>query len=145
MRISDWSSDVCSSDLARRLARNRLSSSQTRPLRRVRTTRAISNQRIDVPLEPGFGIGSWEFGRSDLRVFRLSRQNHHGGGCCASPIPNPQSPLQLSCCNTARTSSCGISPRPTCFLRFLPSFFFSSPFFLRDTPPPYLLATPLFP
>src|SRR3546814_14091910 len=92
MRISDWSSDVCSSDLARRLARNRLSSSQTRPLRRVRTTRAISNQRIDVPLEPGFGIGSWEFGRSDLRVFRLSRQNHHGGGCCASPIPKPQSP-----------------------------------------------------
>src|SRR3546814_1917008 len=111
MRISDWSSDVCSSDLARRLARNRLSSSQTRPLRRVRTTRAISNQRIDVPLEPGFGIGSWEFGRSDLRVFRLSRQNHHGGGCCASPIPNTQSPLHLSCCNTTRKASCAISTR----------------------------------
>src|SRR6185437_3639067 len=42
----------------------------------------------------------------------------------------------LSTLRTARKASCGISTRPTCFMRFLPSFCFSSNFFLRLTSPP---------
>lgn len=36
----------------------------------------------------------------------------------------------------ARNASCGILTRPTCFIRFLPSFCFSSSFRLRVTSPP---------
>ncbi len=36
----------------------------------------------------------------------------------------------------ARNASCGISTEPTCFIRFLPSFCFSSSFFLRVMSPP---------
>ncbi len=39
-------------------------------------------------------------------------------------------------CRTARKASCGISTWPTCFMRFLPSFCFSSSFFLRLMSPP---------
>ncbi len=38
--------------------------------------------------------------------------------------------------STARNASCGTSTRPTCFIRFLPSFCFSSSFFLRVMSPP---------
>ena len=38
--------------------------------------------------------------------------------------------------NTARNASCGISTRPNCFMRFLPSFCFSSSFRLRVMSPP---------
>ena len=37
---------------------------------------------------------------------------------------------------TARKASCGISTEPTCFIRFLPAFCFSSNFFLREMSPP---------
>src|SRR6185295_10495906 len=37
---------------------------------------------------------------------------------------------------TARKASCGISTAPTCFMRFLPSFCFSSSLRLRVTSPP---------
>jgi len=49
------------------------------------------------------------------------------------PIPGF---THLSVRSTARNASCGISTRPTCFIRFLPSFCFSSNFFLRLTSPP---------
>ena len=45
-------------------------------------------------------------------------------------------PYLLSTCSTARKASCGISTRPTCFIRFLPSFCFSRSFFLREMSPP---------
>src|SRR5665213_2066864 len=38
--------------------------------------------------------------------------------------------------NTARNASCGISTRPTRFMRFLPSFCFSSSLRLREMSPP---------
>ena len=38
--------------------------------------------------------------------------------------------------NTARKASCGISTRPTRFIRFLPSFCFSKSFRLREMSPP---------
>ncbi len=38
--------------------------------------------------------------------------------------------------STARKASWGTSTRPTCFIRFLPSFCFSSSFFLRVMSPP---------
>src|SRR5690606_26212577 len=38
--------------------------------------------------------------------------------------------------STARNASCGISTDPTCFIRFLPAFCFSSSFFWRVSPPP---------
>ena len=37
---------------------------------------------------------------------------------------------------TARKASCGTSTRPTCFIRFLPSFCLASSFFLRVMSPP---------
>ena len=41
-----------------------------------------------------------------------------------------------STCRMARNASCGISTEPTCFMRFLPAFCFSSSFFLRVMSPP---------
>ena len=41
-----------------------------------------------------------------------------------------------STCRIARKASCGISTVPTCFMRFLPAFCFSSSFFLRVMSPP---------
>jgi hypothetical protein len=38
--------------------------------------------------------------------------------------------------NTARNASCGISTRPTRFIRFLPAFCFSSNLRLREISPP---------
>ena len=57
-----------------------------------------------------------------------------------SAITTPRYLLSIHCylsiCSTARKASCGISTRPTCFMRFLPSFCFSNSFFLRETSPP---------
>ncbi len=44
--------------------------------------------------------------------------------------------LALPTCRTARNASCGISTEPTCFMRFLPSFCFSSSLRLREMSPP---------
>ena len=41
-----------------------------------------------------------------------------------------------STCRIARNASCGISTLPTCFMRFLPAFCFSSSFLLRVISPP---------
>ena len=46
------------------------------------------------------------------------------------PSPSPDSS------STARNASCGTSTRPTCFMRFLPAFCFSSSLRLRLTSPP---------
>jgi acyl-CoA thioester hydrolase len=43
---------------------------------------------------------------------------------------------QSSTFSTARKASCGISTDPTCFMRFLPSFCFSSSLRLREMSPP---------
>ena len=45
-------------------------------------------------------------------------------------------PVHRSTFSTARNASCGISTLPTCFMRFLPSFCFSSSLRLRDMSPP---------
>src|SRR5690606_1885152 len=45
-----------------------------------------------------------------------------------------------STCSTARKASCGISTLPTCFMRFLPAFCFSSSLRLREMSPPSHLA-----
>ena len=42
----------------------------------------------------------------------------------------------LSTLSTARNASCGISTEPTCFIRFLPAFCFSSSLRFRVTSPP---------
>ena len=42
----------------------------------------------------------------------------------------------LSRLRTARNASCGTSTPPTCFIRFLPFFCFSSSFRLREMSPP---------
>jgi len=41
-----------------------------------------------------------------------------------------------STCRMARKASCGISTLPTCFMRFLPAFCFSSSLRLRVMSPP---------
>ena len=75
-----------------------------------------------LPLEPGMGNREWGIVKP-LFLF---------------PIPDSLFPAfgYLSTFNTARKASWGISTRPTCFIRFLPSFCFSSSFFLRLTSPP---------
>src|SRR5690606_2999460 len=45
-------------------------------------------------------------------------------------------PLSFPTWSTARKASCGISTEPTCFIRFLPSFCFSSNLRLRELSPP---------
>ncbi len=42
----------------------------------------------------------------------------------------------LPTCRTAKKASCGISTCPTCFMRFLPAFCFSSSLRLRVMSPP---------
>ena len=62
------------------------------------------------------------------------------------PVPHPgirdprvdqhESYGRPSSSSTARNASCGTSTRPTCFMRFLPAFCFSSSLRLRLTSPP---------
>src|SRR5262249_15145914 len=47
--------------------------------------------------------------------------------------------------STVRNASCGTSTRPTCFMRFLPSFCFSSSLRLGVMSPPYHFPLPFFP
>src|SRR4029079_14881246 len=46
--------------------------------------------------------------------------------------------------STARNASCGICTLPTCFIRFLPSFCFSSSLRLREISPPWQLGSTFF-
>ncbi len=52
--------------------------------------------------------------------------------------PRRRSPAagQSPSSSTARNASCGTSMRPTCFMRFLPAFCFSSSLRLREMSPP---------
>ena len=44
--------------------------------------------------------------------------------------------LSVPILSTARNASCGICTRPTCFMRFLPSFCFSRSLRFREMSPP---------
>ena len=57
------------------------------------------------------------------------------GEDCRSPL-HPQSSSSCPTLSTARKASWGISTRPTRFMRFLPSFCFSSSLRLREMSPP---------
>ena len=48
----------------------------------------------------------------------------------------PRYSVSVPILSTARNASCGISTRPTRFIRFLPSFCFSSSFRFREMSPP---------
>src|SRR5690349_2276011 len=62
----------------------------------------------------------------DSRTARVTR------GHANVTIPPYSSPIS----STARNASCGTSIRPTCFMRFLPAFCFSSSLRLREMSPP---------
>ncbi len=54
---------------------------------------------------------------------------------CPDPMGHRHQPSS-SMDRTAMNASCGISTDPTIFMRFLPSFCFSSSFFFREISPP---------
>ncbi len=64
----------------------------------------------------------------------------HGAGCDQQQEQDEREVhahhRYLPTCRMARKASWGISTLPTCFMRFLPSFCFSSSFFLRVMSPP---------
>ena len=51
-------------------------------------------------------------------------------------LKSPAHSVSVPILSTARNASCGISTLPTCFMRFLPSFCFSSSLRLREMSPP---------
>ena len=75
---------------------------------------------------------------------RDQRAHHALGGRRAADVAqaheqDPRTPAtgySSPSSSTARNASCGTSTRPTCFIRFLPSFCFSSSFRLRVMSPP---------
>jgi hypothetical protein len=97
------------------------------------------------PEKDGFGFENYTFGFEDLgpaqmealRAFPLgatTRCDFTKGGRAAARasqrLPSPDSS------STARNASWGTSILPTCFMRFLPAFCFSSSLRLRVTSPP---------
>ncbi len=60
------------------------------------------------------------------------RRGRRAHACYFFVLPDPESSLD----STAMNASCGTSTLPTIFIRFLPSFCFSSSFRLREMSPP---------
>src|SRR2546428_565433 len=71
--------------------------------------------------------------RDDDRLEVLARDGFLEGGL--GPRSRGHS-VSVPIFSPARNASCGICTFPTCFMRFLPSFCFSSSFRLREMSPP---------
>ncbi len=96
--------------------------------------RAAGRRRTrGAPPSAGSPAGS----RPGCRAPRRSRAAGRGtAGRTRRPDRRPSSPGQPSILRAAMKADCGISTWPNCRIRFLPSFCFSSSFFLRVMSPP---------
>ena len=104
---------------------------------RSRKTTRMTGKKLDPysthhgSLPPGARFGfSRKASTSQMPPLTSSRMNR------MSAKFTRQVPYFPSTRSTARKASCGISTAPTCFIRFLPAFCFSSSFFLRVMSPP---------
>src|SRR3954462_324823 len=70
--------------------------------------------------------------RHESDAIKMHAPPDGGRGRAGYPLPLPSDPNS----STDRKASCGTSIRPTCFIRFLPSFCFSSSLRLRVMSPP---------
>jgi hypothetical protein len=101
----------------------------------------LEARREELPLEPELREQRVDVGRVGLAAAHDSdevavaapvhaeRQVHIEVPRAAHRFPSPR-------LSTARNASCGTSTEPTCFIRFLPAFCFSSSFRLRVMSPP---------
>ncbi len=104
------------------------------PFRRTHDIEELVTQcaAIDAGMPASIGDGALERSAS-----RRTCSTRSSPGCLTPSHPEPPVPYFPSpSSSTARKASCGISTRPTCFMRFLPSFCFSSSLRLREMSPP---------
>ena len=99
-------------------------------------TIVIKNQKVYVT-KLAFSF-SLEMARAAALPLQLPPHSYYYSLPTPTPRPRPgHSPYSSSPnSSTARNASCGTSTRPTCFIRFLPSFCLASSFFVRVMSPP---------
>ena len=91
----------------------------------------LAQQRVDVgavlpgPADDGDEVAVAAAVRAERQVHVEVARAAHEPPFCPWPM-----------LSTARNASCGTSTMPTCFIRFLPAFCFSSSFRLREMSPP---------
>ena len=93
----------------------------------------VRGRRGRTPARTARSRGRWAASTSrstrQLEELDAARLGRGGGSAQFEFEPSPSS-------STARNASCGTSMRPTCFMRFLPSFWRSSSLRLREMSPP---------
>ena len=78
-------------------------------------------------------VGTWKIWKTKALTKSASAAATRTASAVSAKRP---APAHESTLRTARKASCGISTRPTYFIRFLPSFCFSRSFRLRVMSPP---------
>ena len=114
---------------------------QTAAMRDARIAKQIPGESEDVRSARRFAVSS--MGRLGSWTILSYRHSPMIGSSAQVPVVIRTSMICLymggyffPTLSTARKASCGISTWPNCFMRFLPSFCFSSSFFLREMSPP---------
>ncbi len=99
--------------------------------------RAVTSYKTPTQSDPTHAYGLVAPKRDEPALCPSSRGDGgrlpRNGACYFLPLPEP---AFSSLDSTAMKASCGTSTEPTIFIRFLPSFCFSSSFRLREMSPP---------